>query len=252
MSRAPRRAQRCGRPCRQPGGQGQGSGRATKGDGDPQPGQVRELEKLSQTHRDGPLWLFLVGSGVRLAEALGARWSDLDQDAGQLSIRRQLRRQDGAYSLEELKTKGSRRTLHLTAIASDALERQREQQAAERSTADKKSTPRRGVWRDDEVSSLLIFRTERGAPMSGSAITHRFRAALTPTRLPSIRIHDLRHTYATLGPGERRACAGGLASAGSLQADRDPGRLRPQLGRGSEGTGGRDGSGAWAGSQTPR
>ena len=37
--------------------------------------EVGELIELSQDHRDGPLWSSLVGSGVRLGEALGLRWS---------------------------------------------------------------------------------------------------------------------------------------------------------------------------------
>ncbi|HKF19487.1 MAG TPA: hypothetical protein VKF14_20180 [Candidatus Dormibacteraeota bacterium] len=93
--------------------------------------EVGELIKLGQNNRDGPLWSFLVGSGLRLGEALGLRWSDYDSKTGQLQVRRQLRRSDGQYVLTELKTKASRRTLRLTGSAREALERQREQQAAE-------------------------------------------------------------------------------------------------------------------------
>jgi integrase len=53
--------------------------------------EVGELIELSQDHRDGPLWSFLVGS-VRLGEALGLRWSDYDEKTGQLQVKRQLRR----------------------------------------------------------------------------------------------------------------------------------------------------------------
>jgi len=97
--------------------------------------EVGELLKLGQDHRDGPLWAFLVGSGVRLGEALGLRWTDYDEKTGQLQIRRQLQRVDGRYVLTELKTKGSQPTLRLTGTARDALERQRQQQAEDRSGA---------------------------------------------------------------------------------------------------------------------
>src|SRR5215472_4312152 len=67
--------------------------------------EVGELIKLGQNNRDGPLWSFLVGSGLRLGEALGLRWSDYDEKTGQLQVRRHLRRSDGQYVLTELKTK---------------------------------------------------------------------------------------------------------------------------------------------------
>jgi len=98
---------------------------------------------------------------------------------------------DGWYVLTDLKTKGSRRTLRLTGTARDALERQRQQQAEERSAAGQQ-------WEDDEVSRLLIFRAATGKPMNGPSTNHRLHKALAPTRLPNVPIHDLRHTYATL------------------------------------------------------
>src|SRR5262249_14901222 len=41
-------------------------------------------------------------------------------------------------------------------------------------------------------------RTATGKPMNGPSINHRLHKALAPTRLPNMRIHDLRHTYASL------------------------------------------------------
>ena len=128
--------------------------------------EVGELIKLGQNHRDGPLWSFLVCSGLRLGEALGLRWSDYDDKTGQLQVRRQLRRSDGQYVLTELKTKASRRTLRLTGTAREVLERQREQQAAEWTAAGSK-------WEDDETSRLLIFRAPTGKPTNGPSINHR-------------------------------------------------------------------------------
>ena len=153
--------------------------------------EVGELIKVSQNHRDCPLWSFLVGSGVRLGEALGLRCSDYDEKTGQLQIRRQVRRVDGRYALTELKTKGSRRTLRLTGTAPEALERQRQQQAGDRTAAGQK-------WEDDEVSRSLIFHAATGKPMNGPSINHRLHKALAATRLPNVRIHDLRRTYPTL------------------------------------------------------
>ncbi len=185
--------------------------------------QVRELIERSQDQRDRALWSFLVASGLRVSEALGLRWTDwgekLEPAGGKrekvwtLAVLRQLIRHDGAYQLQDLKTRGSRRTLRLTELARDALERQRERQSEERAAAGKR-------WTDGQVSSLLIFRTPAGEPMNASSVTHRFQRWLETTRLPRLRIHDLRHTYATL------ALAGG---APVLEVSRALGHSTPSM-----------------------
>ena len=56
----------------------------------------------------------------------------------------------------------------------------------------------RGVWNERE----LIFPTETGAPVSPSNLLRHFRLLLIAAGLSHIRLHDLRHTCATL-LGER-------------------------------------------------
>jgi len=144
---------------------------------------VRVLLSAQDKTRDGHLHAFLVTSGVRLAEALGATWTAYDAQAGTLTLTRQLRRKpDGSFVLDELKTQGSVRTLRLNAQAREALENRRRQQAGEA-----------------VVSGLgLIFAAPTGQPMDGPAVTKRFHEHATEIGITSVRIHDLRHTFASM------------------------------------------------------
>jgi integrase len=44
----------------------------------------------------------------------------------------------------------------------------------------------------------LVFATQIGRPLDGGQVNHRFHSALAAAGLPDIRVHDLRHTAATL------------------------------------------------------
>lgn len=79
------------------------------------------LDRVEGTELSCPVFLALV-LGLRLGEALGLKWSDLDRQKGTLSIERQ--RQEFKFGRDSgrapevrdvpLKTTGSRRVLHLT------------------------------------------------------------------------------------------------------------------------------------------
>ena len=69
------------------------------------------------------LWTLLITSGLRISEALGLEWGDLDATAGLLHVRAQLVTQKGTEAHRgPLKSSNSRRTIPLTAQALDALE----------------------------------------------------------------------------------------------------------------------------------
>jgi integrase len=73
-------------------------------------------------HRLWPLMVVLGTAGLRIGEALGLRWRDVDLDAGRLVVRQALQRRRGVgLVFVEPKTPRSRRTVHLTTIAVDAL-----------------------------------------------------------------------------------------------------------------------------------
>lgn len=125
---------------------------------------------------------------VRLGEALGLTWDDIDFKQGKLTVRRALQRQHGiGQVLVEPKTKLSRRTVYLAPGSVVALGDHRRAQAQERLIAGP-------LWNS---AHDLVFARPDGRPMEGSHLTRVFQKALRQAGLPKLRIHDLRHTAAT-------------------------------------------------------
>lgn len=129
------------------------------------------LEGTRET-RLGPLWALYAATGLRRAGALERRWSDLDLDAGQLTV--------GEKG-------GKSHSIALDAGTVAVLRGVRKRQAAEKLALGP-------AYRDDGY----IFCREDGVRYSPDYITRAFREAVAATELPRIRLHDLRHTWATL------------------------------------------------------
>jgi integrase len=137
-------------------------------------------------HRWRALWHLALGTGARRGELLGQRWVDVDLDAGQIRIRRSLSVIDGVPRLLGTKTSRSRR-LSIASSVVDALARHRQEQARQRAAAES--------W-DDRWG--LVFTDPAGAPIDPYRVTVEFRDLVRRTSVPVIRLHDLRHTHATL------------------------------------------------------
>ena len=74
-----------------------------------------------ESDRLGPLWRFLIATGVRRGEALGLRWSDVDLDTATVMIRRQ-RVVVGGHVVEGApKTKAGLRTIAIDAATATTL-----------------------------------------------------------------------------------------------------------------------------------
>ncbi len=95
------------------------------------PEQVRTLLRAASEADDRLEALFVVAihTGLRQGEILGLRWTDLDLDAGTLTVQRSLAI-DGTFNPP--KRKNSRRTVKLTRTATEALKRHRARQNEER------------------------------------------------------------------------------------------------------------------------
>jgi integrase len=150
---------------------------------------ARQLVARTSDEPNGPLYAVALASGLRQGELLGLVWRDIDLDAGIVTVRRSLARNDtGGFSLQPPKTARSRRTISIPELGIAALRRQRRQIAAMRLAAG-------AAWRDQHD---LVFADPIGRPLSGSLVTKQFSDALRKAGLPHVRFHDLRHTYATL------------------------------------------------------
>ena len=150
--------------------------------------ETQRLFEATKDHRLHALWVLLTTTGLRLGEALGLKWEDMDFDMGKLSVRRSLQSEKGVgFVLVEPKTARSRRTVYLAPGTIAALKEHRRRQQEERRLA-------RDMWQE---RFDLVFKSEVGKPMQDGQVSWRFHKALKEAGLPRIRIHDLRHTAAT-------------------------------------------------------
>ena len=125
--------------------------------------------------------------GLRLGEALGLHWQDVDLAKGTLTVRQALQRVEGKLEFVEPKSETSRRAILLPATAVTVLKRHGVRQKKERLKAGAKSQP-----------SGLVFTSTIGTALDDQNVRRAFRDVLTTANLPMMRIHDLRHTCATL------------------------------------------------------
>jgi integrase len=149
--------------------------------------EVGRLFEATRGHRLHALWVLLATTGLRLGEARGLLWSDIDFTNGRLVVNRALQRQTGVgYVFVEPKTARSRRTVYLAPGTLSALSEHRRRQVADQLAAGPE-------WNNNG----LVFTTDVGQPADGTWVTKWFHRALDQVSLPRIRIHDLRHTAAT-------------------------------------------------------
>ena len=128
--------------------------------------------------------------GLRRGELLGISWEDLMLDGPMplVRIRRQLLRHSGqGVLLADLKTAGSRRTLHLSEPLVDLLRVHRTRQNAEERAA--------RIWRNP---ANLVFTSTIGTPLDPEAFGRTVPRICKRAGLGHWSIHELRHSCASL------------------------------------------------------
>jgi integrase len=150
--------------------------------------EVKRLLSAAEHHRLRALWYLLVLVGLRKGEALGLRWSDIDMPTAQLHVYRSLGRAKGkGLVFHDVKTKRSRRSVQIPLVVLTALQRHWAEQAAESIGA--------GGWRG---STDLVFVAKSGQPIEPSNLNRQFATLCKQAGLEPLRVHDLRHTAATM------------------------------------------------------
>ena len=149
--------------------------------------QARRFLDCVEDHRLRALWHLALGTGARRGELLGLRWQDVDLADGTVTIQRSLTVIDGIARLLGTKTSRCRR-LTIGASVVDALERQRVEQEAELLESDRVE---HNAWG-------LVFTTPSGRYVNPSGVSWVFHGLVRAHDLPAIRLHDLRHTHASL------------------------------------------------------
>ena len=149
---------------------------------------VRKLLKEAKGSAYYPLLHLAIYTGMRRSELLALRWKDLDLDLATLSVVRvvhHLREGDTVY--QEPKTAKGKRLVALSPSAALALRAHRERQEGERYILGLSLT-----------TEDLVFSHPDGSPLLPNTVTHAFIKIARRAGLGGIRLHDLRHTHATL------------------------------------------------------
>ena len=133
-------------------------------------------------------FVLLATTGMRRGEVLGLRWEDVDFAGRALSIVQTLTTVRGDKHIGPPKTGKSRRRVSIDAVTLDALKAHRKRQRVERIAA-------ADVWSNE---GDLVFTDELGEPVHPNRLSQSFDRIVREAELPRIRLHDLRHSYATL------------------------------------------------------
>lgn len=150
--------------------------------------EARQLLVASADLRNGARFSIALSLGLRQGEALGLQWSDVDFEQRTLTVRRALQRQRGkGLVFVPPKSRAGRRTLVLPRQLAEVLDRHRATQGEERNAAG-------SMWEARD----LVFARPDGRPIEPHADWKAWKALLAAAGVRDARLHDARHTAATL------------------------------------------------------
>ncbi len=154
------------------------------------PAQLRVFLDHVADDRFYAVWLLFCTTGMRRGEVAGLSWSNVDLDAGVISVVDTLVTVDSKAIRGTPKTRKGRRRIAVDDATVAALRTHRATQLQERLAAGP-------AWQDHDAVVAL----EDGRPAHPQRITAAFRRHADAAGLPRIRLHDLRHSYATAALG---------------------------------------------------
>lgn len=149
--------------------------------------EVRTFLEHVRDDRLHAAWMLAATTGMRRGEVLGLQWRSVDLDAARLSVSQTLVAPSHEFEFAEPKTASGRRQIALDRHTVPALRQHRRRQLEERILL--------GEGYDDQD---LVFAMEDGTPIFPRQFSKWFREHLQESGLTRIRLHDLRHTHATL------------------------------------------------------
>ncbi|WP_406437627.1 site-specific integrase [Streptomyces sp. NBC_00631] len=176
-----------------------------------EPYTLEEIQRLlleAGKHRNHARWVIALALGLRQGEALGLKWDDVHFEEGVLVVRRgRLRprykhgcgnkcgRKPGycpqkintRRETKDTKTRAGKRSIGVPEQLLTLLRRHKEEQDSERTLA-------RDLW----VEKGYVFTSPTGEPLNPNTDHHRWKDLLKAAGVREGRLHDARHTAATV------------------------------------------------------
>jgi integrase len=150
--------------------------------------QLQRFVTAAANDRLYAMWHLYASTGMRRSEMAALRWMHVDLDARMISVVRAAVEHSGSVHDKELpKSSSSRRAVEIDEFDVEVLRLHRKRQLEERLAVG-------AAWPDLD----LVFTTPTGRRIHPPTITREFHAVTDRAGLPRIRLHDLRHTHATL------------------------------------------------------
>jgi integrase len=150
-------------------------------------GVLDDFLRRSEASRYQPAWLFLATSGCRRGEALGLVWSALDLDTGRCALRQTITAVDHKPHTADRSKTDDGRTIELDRKTVSALRALKARQAQEKLSL--------GAGYSD---SGFAFCHPDGRAYHPERFSREFDRMVKRLGVPRIRLHDLRHSWATL------------------------------------------------------
>ncbi len=139
--------------------------------------QVKQFVAKVRGTEWAPLFVLMLSSGMRIGEALGLQRANVDLVRGIVTVNQALVAVGHkTIGLAEPKTEAGHRSIPIPGLAVEIL----------KDYLEKKQT------------GSYVFSTNSGKPLSRSNVRRAFNRLMVEADVPKIRIHDLRHTSATL------------------------------------------------------
>ncbi len=138
--------------------------------------ELKQFLRSVEGHRLYAAFVVLATTGMRRGEVLGLQRADVDLARAEVSVRRTVGVVDGRIDIGPPKSSSSRRLVALDTTTTAVLADQLEHRAGP-------------VW---------VFPGEGDGPLNPASFSTTFDRLAARAAVPRIRLHDLRHTYATI------------------------------------------------------
>lgn len=176
-----------------------------------EPYSVEEVQRLlaeAGKHRNAARWVIALALGLRQGEVLGMQWADVDFELGVIRVRRgrlRPRYQHGCgdhcgrkpgfcpqkinirRETKNVKSRAGQRPIGAPGELMDLLRRHKEEQASDRAVA-------RDLW----TEKGYVFTSPIGEPLNPNTDFHKWKGLLKTAEVRDGRLHDARHTAATV------------------------------------------------------